>query len=130
MLLDERILEHQRLNLVAHNRPLDRLGGLHHLTSSRVQPIGPLEIAAQPMPETRRLTHIDDATMSIFELVRPGLIRNRSCGRSLNHFQETTSRDCTQRCGASTVETWHNDSISAYQALVLATAGSNLATST
>jgi hypothetical protein len=130
LLLDERVHEHESLTSFTTIVPFDRLGSLHHLTGSRVQPICPLEIAIQAMPQTRRLTHINDASMSIFELVRPGLIRNRSCRRPLNHFQETTSRDCTQRCGASTVGPWHNDSISAYQALALAMAGSNLATST
>ena len=31
MLLDERVLEHQRFDVVAHLDPLDRLGRLHHL---------------------------------------------------------------------------------------------------
>ena len=37
VLLDQRVLEHQRLDLVADGRPLDGLGGLDHLARPRVQ---------------------------------------------------------------------------------------------
>ena len=77
MLLDQRILQHEGFDLIANNRPFDRLSGLHHLPSARMEPIGPLEVIAQAMTQARRLSDIDDTPMSILELVRTRLIRDR-----------------------------------------------------
>ena len=48
VLLDEAVLEHERLDLVAHLHPLDRGRRGHHLGGARMQPGRILEVAAHP----------------------------------------------------------------------------------
>jgi hypothetical protein len=85
VLLDEAVLEHERLDLVAHLDPLDRLGRRHHLCRTRVQVARVLEVVRQPLAQARRLAHVDDATLRIFELVRARRIGNRAGRRSRHH---------------------------------------------
>ena len=87
-LLDEAVLEHERLDLGAHRDPLDRLRGHHHLRRLRVQQRRVPEVAVQPGPERLRLADVDDPTFRILELIRARLLGDRACRRSLHHVQQ------------------------------------------
>ena len=85
VLLDQRVFEHQRLDLVAHRGPLDRLGGLDHLSGARVQVARRLEVVRQTLPEVRRLADVDHPTMHVLELVRAGRLGDRAGRWTFHH---------------------------------------------
>ncbi|CAB5067940.1 unannotated protein [freshwater metagenome] len=102
VLLDQRVLEHQRLDLVANLDPLHRLGGSHHLGRARVQVARVLEIVGQTTPQRRRLADVDHPALRVLELVRAGGLRDRPCRRSLNHCRCSTAcgrRGCRRETG-------------------------------
>ncbi len=86
VLLDERVLEHQRFDLVAHDRPLHGLGRLDHLGGPRVQIDRRLEVVRQPLAQVRRLADVDHAAVGVLELVRARRFRNGAGGRTLHHL--------------------------------------------
>ena len=88
VLLDEAVLEHERLDLVAHLHPLDRGGRGHHLGGARMQPGRILEVAAHPRAQVRGLADVDDPALGVLELVGAGGVRDRAGGRSLHHTSE------------------------------------------
>ena len=70
VLLDERVLEHQRLDLVANRRPLDGLCGLDHLASPRMQVARCLEIIREALPKIGRLADVNHSSVYVLELIR------------------------------------------------------------
>ena len=72
VLLDQRELEHQRLDLVAHRRPLDRLRRLDHLTGARVEVLRRLEVVREALAKAGRLADVDHAAVGVLELIRAG----------------------------------------------------------
>ena len=85
--LDQRVLEHQRLDVVADLDPLDRLGGGDHLGRPRRQCRRALEVVREPLPQRLGLAHVDDPALGVLELVRTGRIGDRAGGRALQHGQ-------------------------------------------
>ena len=63
VLLDQRELEHQRLDLVAHRRPLDRLRSLDHLARAGMEILRRLEVVREALAEARRLADVDHAAV-------------------------------------------------------------------
>ena len=86
VLLDQRVLEHQRLDLVAHRRPLDRLGRRDHLRRARVHVAGVAEVVRQALAQARRLADVDHPALGVLELVRARRVRDRA-GRGTLHHQ-------------------------------------------
>ena len=82
VLLDEAVLEHERLDVVADLDPLDGLGGRHHLGGAgrQVRP----EVVAQPAAQRLRLADVDHPAVGILELVGAGRIGDRA-GRGSLH---------------------------------------------
>ena len=78
VLLDEAVLEHQRLDLVAHLDPLHRLRRGDHLRRARVHVARILEVVGQPLAQARRLADVDHPTERVLELVRARACRE-SC---------------------------------------------------
>ena len=79
VLLDEVVLEEQRLDLVAHRDPLDRVGGVDHLRGSA--PSRPVaEVRHHPAAQALRLAHVEHAAVGVLELVRPRGVGDRSEG--------------------------------------------------
>ena len=85
VLLDQRPLQHQRLDLVAHRRPLDGLGHFDHLGRPRGHVPGVAEVVRQPVAEARRLADVDDPALGVLELVRARGVRNRASRWALDH---------------------------------------------
>ncbi len=67
--LDQRVLEHQRLDVVADLDPLDGLGGRDHLRSSGRERGRALEVVREPLSKRFRLPDVDDAALGVLELV-------------------------------------------------------------
>ncbi|CAB4631485.1 unannotated protein [freshwater metagenome] len=86
MLLDQAVLEHERFELVANLNPLHSFCRGHHLSGTGSQVDRILEIVRQTRAKTFGLTHIDDAAVDVFELIRAGLVGNRAGRRSLHHW--------------------------------------------
>ncbi len=61
VLLDEAVLEHQRLDLVAHLDPLHRLRRRHHLRGPRMHVARVLEVVREALAQARRLADVDHA---------------------------------------------------------------------
>ena len=85
VLLDEAVLQHQRLDLVAHFDPLDSGCRGHHLGGARVQVARVLEVVGQALAQAGRLADIDDAAVLVLELVRARCIGNRAGRRAGDH---------------------------------------------
>ena len=85
MLLDEAVLEHQRLDLVADLDPLHRLRGGHHLRRPRMHVARILEVVRQPLTQARRLADVDHATERVLELIRAWCVRDRAGLGALDH---------------------------------------------
>ncbi len=85
VLLDQRVLEHQRLDLVAHRGPLDGLGEGDHLPGPRGQRARIGEVVGQALSEARRLADIDDPAGGVLELVRARGLRDRARWWTLDH---------------------------------------------
>ncbi len=100
VLLDQRPLEHQRLDLVAHLDPLHRLGGGDHLGGARVQAAWVLEVVRQPLAQARRLADVDHPAERVLELVRPGRVRDRAGGRAGDHRDRGYDRSRTGPLGS------------------------------
>ena len=80
--LDELVLEEERLDLVAHLDPLDRLGRRHHLAGARQQRRRGAEVVGQPAAQALRLADVDDPAVLVLELVRARGVGDRSGGRT------------------------------------------------
>ena len=74
-LLDEAVLEHERLDLVTHLDPFHRLCGGHHLRGSGVQLPGVLEVVREALTQARGLAHVDDGAKTILMQVHSRLVR-------------------------------------------------------
>ena len=99
MLFDEAELEHQRFDFVAHLNPLDGLGRGHHLRGAGVHVARILEVVTQPLTQVRGLAHIDNPTLAVFELIRPGCFGDRSGRRALHHDLLSLRGTChSRRC--------------------------------
>ena len=85
VLLDEAVLEHQRLDLVADLDPLDRLGRRDHLRGPRVHVAWILEVVGKALPKAGRFTDVDHTAEGVVELVRPRRVGNRAGWRALHH---------------------------------------------
>ena len=68
-LLDPGVLELQRLDLGAHDRPLDARRGGDHLPGARVQRGDVGEVGVQPLPQALRLADVDDPAALVAEPV-------------------------------------------------------------
>ena len=88
--LDERVLQHQRLDVVADLDPLDGLGRRHHRRRPRRQRGRLHEVVREPRPQGLGLAHVDDAPVPILELVGPRGVGDRAGGRALHHRSEDT----------------------------------------
>ena len=88
VLLDEAVLEQERVDLVADLDPLDGLGARHHRGGPRRQAAGVAEVVRQPGTERARLADVDDAPLPVLELVGPGGVGDRAGGRTLHHLTE------------------------------------------
>ena len=102
VLLDEAVLEHEGLDVIADLDPLDALGRSHHLGRARQQGTRVLEIVGQALAERLRLADVDDPPVPVAELVRPGSVRDSTGGRSFEHnFQSGATgwprRTCQER---------------------------------
>ena len=86
VLLDQRVLEHQRLDLVAHDRPLDRLCRLDHLPGPRMQVARRLEVVRESLAQVRRLADVDHTAAGVLELVRARVLGNGAGRRTLDHL--------------------------------------------
>ena len=78
VLLDQAVLEHDRLDLGAHLDPLDRARPFEHLLGAGVQLRGIAEVVGKPLFQREGLAHVDDAAVGVLELVRAGRIRDGS----------------------------------------------------
>ena len=85
VLLDEVVLEEERLDLVADLDPLDGLRGLHHLARPRQQRVRRGEVVRQPAAQALRLADVDDAAVRVLELVRAGCVGDGAGGRPGDH---------------------------------------------
>ncbi len=85
VLLDEAVLEHERLDVVADLDPLDGLRRGHHLGGAGGQVPGVLEVVRQALAEALGLAHVDDPPVGILELVGARRVGDRARGRSLDH---------------------------------------------
>ena len=94
VLLDEAVLEHERLDLVADLDPLDRHRGRHHLGRARVQVARVLEVVGEALAQARGLADVDDAPVLVLELVRPRRLGDRAGGRALHHPPNSTAARC------------------------------------
>ena len=81
-----RVLEHQRLDLVAHLDPLDRLGGRDHLRGARMQVARVLEVVRQALAEARRLADVDHPAVGVLELVRARGLGDRAGRGTFHHL--------------------------------------------
>ncbi len=87
VLLDEAVLEHQGLDVVADLDPLDGLRRRHHLGGAGREVGRVLEVVGQARPQRRRLAHVDDPAVPVAELVGAGSVGDRPCRRALQHLQ-------------------------------------------
>ena len=78
--LDEVVLEHQRVDLVRGQDPLDGDRGRGHRLGPWVQ--RPAPVGGQALSERQRLAHVDDATIPVPEQVGPGSVRDGRCRRA------------------------------------------------
>ncbi len=78
VLLDEVVLEEERLDLVAGDDPLDPLGGQHHLTRAFLEQMGLEEVVREPGPQALGLPDVDDPALGVEELVRPRCVWDRA----------------------------------------------------
>ncbi len=89
-LLDPGVLQLQRLDLGADDRPLDPGRGEDHLLRARVQASGIGEVAVEPLTQALGLAYVDDPAVGVGELVDPRLVRDlprrRSVGRRVRHL--------------------------------------------
>ena len=81
--LDEAVLEHEGLDVVADLDPLDALGRSHHLGRPRRQQGRVPEVVGKPRPQRQGLAHVDDASVPVLELVGPGSVGD-GAGRRAN----------------------------------------------
>ena len=95
VLLDQRVLEHQRLDLVAHDRPLDGFRCLDHLGGPRMQVDRRLEVVREPLAQIRSLADVDDAAVGVLELIRTWRLRDRA-GRGTFHHGSTANFTTTR----------------------------------
>ncbi len=88
-LLDPGVLELQRLDLGADDRPLDARGRRDHLPGALVQVAEVGEVGVQPLAQALRLADVDDPAALIAELVDPRFERDRArrgpVGRGIGH---------------------------------------------
>ncbi len=75
-LLDPGVLELQRLDLGAHDGPLDGRGGGDHRRRARVQGGDVLEVRGQPGPKGFGLADVDDPPVAVAEAVDPRIGRD------------------------------------------------------
>ena len=85
VLLDEAVLEHEGLDVVADLDPLDARRRRHHLGRPGRQGGGRLEVVGQALAQRLRLAYVDDATIPVPELVTAGSVRYGPGGRSFEH---------------------------------------------
>ena len=85
VLLDEVVLEHEGLDVVADLDPLHRLGRGHHLGGAGRQRRRGHEVVRQARPQAVGLAHVDDPAVLVLELVRPGGVGNGAGRRTLEH---------------------------------------------
>ena len=86
VLLDEGVLQHEGLDLVADLDPLHRGRRRHHLRRSRMHVAGVLEVVRQALTQRLGLADVDDATVGVLELVAAGCVRDAARRRSLHHL--------------------------------------------
>ena len=85
VLLDQRELEHQRLDLVADLDPLDGLGRGHHLRRAGVQVRRALEVVRQALAQRAGLADVDDPAVGVLELVGARGVGDGAGRRPLEH---------------------------------------------
>ena len=92
MTLDEGVLQHQRLDLVADLHPLHRLGGLDHLPGAGVEVARILEIVREARPQALRLADVDHPPLGVFKLIRARGIGIVPAGGRCTITSETRAR--------------------------------------
>jgi hypothetical protein len=85
VLLDEAVLEHEGLDLVADLDPLDAGGRRDHRRGAGGQEPGVAEVAGEAGPQRLGLAHVDDPSLAVLELVGPRGVGDGPRRRSLEH---------------------------------------------
>ena len=109
VLLDEVVLEEERLDLVAHLDPLDGLRGLHHLAGARQERVRRGEVVRQPAAQALGLADVDDAAVRVLELVRARRVGDGAGGRAGDHGVSRPARRrarCSMTSSCCSVVRW------------------------
>ena len=83
--LDERVLEHQRFDVVANLDPLDRLGGRAPSGRSGAAGRRVLEVVREPRAQGLGLADVDHPAVGVLELVGARGVGDGAGGRALDH---------------------------------------------
>jgi len=107
VLLDPGVLELQRLELVADQRPFDPGSRTHHGLGAEVQRRGIGEVGVQPLAEVDRLPHVDHPAVGVAEAVHAGTRRDgagcRTVARRISHAVQHRHRHRLLRRSAAAV---------------------------
>ena len=91
VLLDQGVLEQQRLDVVADLDPLDGLGVGDHLRRPQGQARRAVEVVGQARPQAVGLAHVDHPALGVLELVGARGVGDRARRRSLHHPRNGTA---------------------------------------
>ena len=96
VLLDQVVLEHQRVDLGRGDDPFDGRGVLHHGGGPRMEGLAP--VGGQALPQRRRLPGVDHPPVGVAEQVGAGGVRDRGGGRSGGgHTRDANAGVCDRR---------------------------------
>ena len=95
VLLDQRVLQHERLDVVADLDPLDGLGRGHHLGRAGRQVPRVLEVVRQALAQRLGLADVDHPAVDVLELVAAGRV-----GDGAGRGTLTTAPGCPMRLRA------------------------------
>jgi hypothetical protein len=85
VLLDQGVLEQDGFHLAGHLDPLDPVGGGHHLGRAGRQGGRVGEVIGQAAAQGLRLPHVEDAPVTVQELVGTGAVGDLARGRPVAH---------------------------------------------
>ena len=112
VLLDQRVLEQQRLHLAGHDDPLDAARGGHQRLRPREQRRRRAEVVRDALADAPRLADVQDAAVAVAEQVDARTVRERGQLRPLTRGEVDglESRSCARHraqatCGFRDVET-------------------------
>ena len=92
-LLDQIVLEQERLGLGPDDHPLDVVGGLHHLSGAPSQVGWILEVRVHPGPERLGFPYVEDAAVPVDELVGTRHVGDRTGERTSGHVNSVPRCD-------------------------------------